>query len=289
MAIIFLLLLHLAALSVCGAEPSNGSEFQPGLLAEYRSLTNNPAVLPVRRIDAKPSFTSGGMTPHPRLPPGHFSVTWTGRIDVDGDEPIRFGAFLSGELMVLVDGEEVLRTRNREKDAWQESRNPLSRAAGTFPIKIVFSSVEGSAARLQLWWSGRSFSSEPIPAYRFTHPATAFTVEWRLDAQRERGRMMAGQFGCARCHREAFPGIEDPPPGPSLKGLGDRMSKKCLRDWLDNPQKFVPHARMPSLFSSGREGFIERFVVAEYLLKEMAAGETVRNQPGDHRAGRQSF
>ena len=145
MTIIFLLLLHLAALSVYGAESSNGSEFRPGLLAEYRSLTKNPAVPPVRRIDAKPSFSLGDMNPHPRLPPGPFSVTWTGRIDLDGDEQIRFGAFLSGELLVLVDGEAVLRTRNREKDAWQESRNPLSRAAGTFPIKIVFNSVEGSA------------------------------------------------------------------------------------------------------------------------------------------------
>src|SRR5436309_5393773 len=240
MTIIFLLLLHLAALSVYGAESSNGSEFRPGLLAEYRSLTKNPAVPPVRRIDAKPSFSLGDMNPHPRLPPGPFSVTWTGRIDLDGDEQIRFGAFLSGELLVLVDGEAVLRTRNREKDAWQESRNPLSRAAGTFPIKIVFSSVEGPAAQLQLWWSGRSFSSEPIPAYRFMHPAAEFTEEWRLDAKRERGRMMAGQFGCAQCHREAFPGIEDPPPGPLLKGLGDRMSKKCLLEWLDNPQKFMP-------------------------------------------------
>src|SRR6266446_2276704 len=141
MTILFLLLLYLAALSVCGAETSNGSEFQPGLLAEYRSLTKNPAVLPVRRIDAKPSFTAGDMTPHPRLPPGQFSVTWTGRIDLDGDDQIRFGTFLSGELLVLVDGEEVLRIRNLEKDGWQESRNPLHRAAGTFPVKIVFSSV----------------------------------------------------------------------------------------------------------------------------------------------------
>src|SRR5262249_31578410 len=160
---------------------------------------------------------------------------------------------------------------------------------GNYPIQIVFRSIEGSPARLQLWWTGKSFSSEPIPAYRFTHSTAEFSEAWRLDALRERGRVIAGQLGCAQCHQEAFPAIRDPPPGRSLKDLGDRLNKEWLLEWLDNPRKFLPHARMPALFSDDREGFLQRSLITDYLLENFTSPQRFLNSKGDHRSGRQSF
>src|SRR5437763_803253 len=70
-------------------------EVRPGLLAEYRSL--GPETRSVVRIDAKPAFTWGDSSPHPRIPPGPFEVTWTGVLHVRDPHPVRLGAHVGGE------------------------------------------------------------------------------------------------------------------------------------------------------------------------------------------------
>ena len=46
---------------------------------------------------------------------------------------------------------------------------------------------------------------------------------------------------------------------------------------------------MPSLFASGRGGFVERALLADYLLGELRSDEMVRNRQGTIEEGRQSF
>ena len=175
-----LLLLLPGALQILGADPGKGESFNlvwwpsthlNGKFGGVAPAANRPkAVLYLGRFDSSPASASRGS----------FTVTWTGRIDVDGDEELRFGAFLAGNLQVTVDGEDVLRWSNRGKEAWCESPKGLSRAAGTYPIRIVFSSIADSAARLQLGWSGKSFSQEPIPRLSLHTSAAEVSEEWRL-------------------------------------------------------------------------------------------------------------
>jgi hypothetical protein len=159
---IFLPLL-LSALQNYGAGPEREQNLQSGLLAEYRTLAESSGAVPLHRIDPKPSFTWGESTPHPRIPSGPFEVTWRGRIELEGDEDLRFGAWLAGKVRVQIDDEEVLQATHREQEVRHDAVKSFRREAGTYPIRIVFSSIEGTPARLQLWWSGQSFAAEPIP------------------------------------------------------------------------------------------------------------------------------
>src|SRR5262245_514201 len=67
---------------------ADGTSLQPGLIAEYRSLVNADAN--ISRIDAKPAFTLGYSSPHPRLPAGPFEVVWTGLLLLTDPGPIIF-------------------------------------------------------------------------------------------------------------------------------------------------------------------------------------------------------
>src|SRR6516162_5943788 len=75
----------------------------PGLVAEYRSVG-----VSVCQVDAKPAFYVGHASPHPRLPPGPFEVTWTGVIQLRDEGLLSFSAFAGGKLSMQVDGKTVL-------------------------------------------------------------------------------------------------------------------------------------------------------------------------------------
>src|SRR5262245_33709306 len=53
-------------------------DLRPGLLAVYRSAVEPEAAL--TRVEARPAFSLGNSSPHPRLPPGPFEVVWTGAL-----------------------------------------------------------------------------------------------------------------------------------------------------------------------------------------------------------------
>src|SRR5262245_11494846 len=71
-------------------------DLRPGLVAVYRSLADKDVTL--TRLDLKPAFSLGHSSPHPRLPPGPFTVTWTGVLFLKETAPIAFSAYLCGEL-----------------------------------------------------------------------------------------------------------------------------------------------------------------------------------------------
>src|SRR5262249_35828424 len=90
-------------------------DLPPGLVAHYQSLTDKSATL--HRIDAKPAFHLGLSSPHPRIPPGPFTVAWTGTLHLKDPAPITFDAFVCGEMTVEVDGDSVLKGRGETETA----------------------------------------------------------------------------------------------------------------------------------------------------------------------------
>src|SRR5207249_2569046 len=102
------------------------------------------------------------------------------------------------------------------------------------------------------------------------------------------GRAIAGRFGCARCHASALPAVDDPPPGPSLADIGKRVNRAWLMNWLADPAKMRTDAHMPALFASDRAGYVERWLVADYLVGNRDKREPEKTT-GDHRQGRQQF
>ncbi len=256
----------------------------PGLVATYRSVADEKAT--VTRIEAKPAFYLGRSSPHPRIPTGPFEVTWWGEISIKERGLITFSAFVGGEVTVTVDGVTVLEGKGQTDTSRITAKAPLKRDPGYYEFKVKFRSLADVPARLQIWWEGDAFAPEPLPAWRLSRLAgTARMQEVANDRLAERGRIAAGEYGCARCHASAFPAVNDPPPGPSLADAGRRLNKHWVMSWLADPAKVRPDAHMPTLFKDDRAGFVERWIVAEALTGTKQPDDT----PGNHRNGRLMF
>lgn len=267
--------------------PGRAEELRPGLVARYQSLAVPNARL--GRLDAKPALAIGHASPHPRLPPGSFQVTWSGWLQVAEPGPIRFEALVCGEVTVEVDGVVVLQGRGEQETAAVGPGPTLDRRPGNYPLTIRYQSLVGRPARLQLAWQGRAFAREPLPAWRLTHRAADVPPEVARDLLAEVGRQAVSRLGCARCHRSAFPGVTGPPPGPALADVRGRIDRDALLAGLADPSRFRGHARMPTLFTADRTGFVERSLVADLVLGPAPPRRSDADPPGDHRMGRRLF
>ena len=261
-------------------------EFQPGLLATYRSPTDPGATL--HRVEPKPTFHLGPSSPHPRIPPGPFEVVWEGLLRVQEPGPFSFDAQLGGEVDMVVDGVTVLRARGESEVGLSPSSTALTREPGSYRLTIRYRSLAGVPARLQVFWRGPTFAREPLPAWRLGHLAADVSPAARRDELAERGRAAVVRHGCARCHSGALPGVVEGPPGPSLADAGRRLDRGWLLDWLADPAEVRHGAAMPALFGSDRAGFMERWLIADALARGGEA-KPVDPPPGDHRAGRRAF
>lgn len=261
-------------------------DLRPGLPGVYRSLIDKDATL--ARIDLKPAFNLGHSSVHPRIPSGPFEVTWSGIIFIKETPPIAFEALVSGEITVEIDGVTVLQGRGDNDTSRVTGKDKLNRPTGLYRLRIHYRSLPDRPARLQICWEGPSFSKEPLPAWQLKHVAADLPKALAEDELAEKGRVAVGRLGCARCHQSAFPGVTEPPPGPALADLGQRIGKGWLLDWLADPPKLNKDARMPALFAADRDGFVERWLVAEHLLRG-AAEPKAPAAIGDHRMGRRHF
>jgi mono/diheme cytochrome c family protein len=240
-------------LALLGQDPVrvSGDEVRPGLLAVYQSQLDPAATL--YRIEPKPALTLGDESPHPRIPKGPFEVVWTGLLLFQDADSIT----IRGNAEIDIDGAAV---------------------AGPIQVKPGFHRIRVRCrcrpqAQVQLTWEGKTFAREPIPSWKFRHLPSELPEASRQEALAARGRDRVGRLGCARCHRDAFPGVQDPPPGPSLADLGQRVSATWLLSKLE--QHGLPSS--PA----------ERRVLAGTLLRGSAP--RAPDPVGDHRMGRRHF
>jgi cytochrome c551/c552 len=282
-------LLFVASLAAAPADRDDQDDaLEPGLVAVYRSLSAEGAAT-LTCIDAKPAFMLGDSSPHPRLPPGPFEVTWAGTLDQTTADAIRFGAFMGGSVTVTLNGITVLEGHGDSAASWVEA--PARHwPIGRYPLHIVYRSSPGAPARFQLWWEGTLFAREPVPAWRLKHSMAGLPQALAKDELAGRGRRAAGQLGCARCHASAFPAVDDPPPGPRLTDLGRRFSRAWLLEWLAEPAQVRADARMPAVFSADRQGFVERWLVTEHLAAATNTHKDLPSAPeGKEPVGRKAF
>jgi mono/diheme cytochrome c family protein/glucose/arabinose dehydrogenase len=266
-------------------EDAEPDEKRPGLIAAYKSLIDREAQW--MRVEAKPAFMLGHGSPHPRLPAGPFTVVWTGLLWVQESGPLRFDAIVGGAITLDVDGVRVLEGRTTSDTTRVKGAKTFTRPLGAYPFKLQFTSVPDVPARLQLWWEGPTFWAEAVPAWRFHHLPAQRPQGLAAEEDVQVGKTLALRLGCARCHGGALPGIEEPAPGPGLGDLRGRVSRAWLIRWLANPTDVHSDARMPAVFAQDRAGFVERWLVADYLAGKAAPP----SEPGEgnHRLGRQTF
>ncbi len=265
-----------------------GDELKPGLHAVYRSL--EAEVPPLERVDARPAFAPGHSSPHPRIPPGRFEVVWSGVLLLVDADAILFDAWVGGDLKLEVAGQTFLEGRGETDTSRVRASRPMELRPGMHRFRAAFRSLAGVPARLQIGWEGKTFSREPLPPWRLRHAPGELAESARKEALVEKGRAAVERLGCARCHAGAFPGITAPPQGPSLADAGRRMNRAWLVRWLEEPHQTRAGARMPALFPEGRKGLVERWIVADALVRSTGEGERRAGAaPGDHRLGRREF
>ncbi|MBM3999701.1 MAG: hypothetical protein FJ297_09220 [Planctomycetes bacterium] len=278
-------------------EPDEGSVRaapHEGLVATYQSLAD-PART-ARRIDAKPALALSEPAPHWRLPRGPFTARWEGHIEWRETSPVRLSLYVRGSVRVRLNGEVVLEAEGTD-DRRHEASHEVSCDIGDAPIVIEYRSPEDGPSRLQLWWESESFALEPIAAWFFQHADAQRVGPLEQDLIRDSGRALSLEFGCARCHASHFADPFAPRPGPSLASARGTLSPSWVRGWLADPPSKRRHVHMPRLFSDDRPGFVERWVVADYLGRAPTSGEgdgpangpAAPSPAGDHRMGRRLF
>ncbi|MFO0822638.1 MAG: hypothetical protein U0792_05875 [Gemmataceae bacterium] len=277
-------LLCLLATSPAGPLELEPGDLKPGLIAEFRSLVEKDVT--VTRIEKKPAFYLGRSSPHPRIPPGSYEVTYSGVIAMKDSGAITFSAFVGGEVTITIDGAVVLEGKGLT-DTARIVGKPTKRDTGSYTFIVKYRSVQDVPARLQIWWEGDAFAREPLPAWRLGHRDVDLSDRGFIEWAPEGGRSTIGQFGCARCHQSAFPGLKNPPPGPSLADSNRRLSKAWVMKWLAAPAKLHPDTHMPELFKDDRIGYVERWIIAESLAE--GAAKRTDAPEGDHRRGRITF
>lgn len=259
----------------------------PGLVAKYRSSTDDTATLD--RVDPKPALQWTDSSPHPRIPAGPVEVNWEGVIRLRDPGPINFSALVCGEVEIEVGGQLVLSGVGQTITTRVGPGVKFDYEPGWYSFRVRYRSPPRAPARLRLDWEGPSFAGEPIPAWHLYHlpPAAEHPLVTALVV--EQGRAMAQKFACRQCHADAFPGLAPRQAGPSLTDASARIDRAWLLKWLADPRAVQASASMPSLFVSGRQGFIERWILTEIFVPSTATRNTDPVPNANHRLGRRHF
>jgi cytochrome c2/mono/diheme cytochrome c family protein len=244
-------------------------DLTPGLVATHRDAAKPTSVSVVRLEPQIALALKAGESPHPRLQAGPGRTTWEGYVNILRRGPYRFLVRIRGQFTLKVAGKEVLTADVSGEQPTLVESAAVQLEAGVHPLVAEFTRLAG-LARVELFWEAPHFRREPLPYDHLGHLPDKTPPQLATDRQGERGRFLAEEASCVRCH----PSGKDNPivkglafhSGPDLSRAGQRLNADWLMNWLESPQKFRPGTAMPELFSADEDGRVERYAVAHYLL-----------------------
>jgi mono/diheme cytochrome c family protein len=246
------------------AEPKV-EDLRRGLVASYRDAAKTE----VQRLEPTIALAlKAGEAPHPQLDGKSEKVTWRGYLNVVRGGTYRFRARVRGELRVTIDVKEALRAEETGgAAAWHES-GEVKLEPGVHVFIVEFKRLAGPA-RVELFWEGPQFRSEPLNPDFLGHTAAQETEAFKKDVRAEDGRFLTEEMSCAKCHRapdgNKVAQTLASRPGPDLSKVGQRVHAGWIERWLEAPQKLRPTAVMPELFGHDDTGKVERRAVGAYL------------------------
>ncbi len=238
-----------------GAATGAAEDLRPGLVATYR---DDARPVPREVVCLEPAVglaLKAGEAPHPRLGAGGGTA--------------RFDMRLRGRFRLEVAGREVLAGEVRRERPGPVRGPEVRLEAGVHPLTAEFTRPSGAAA-VELFWSSPFFRREPLPGTALGHRAAQEGERLAVDTMIERGRFLAEEAGCARCHTPAdgdrmAAGLAAH-PGPDLSAIGRRARAGWLFRWLESPRKLRPATVMPEMFTTDEAGRTERYAVVCYLV-----------------------
>ena len=284
------LLAALSPLANLCAVPASGQPTQeaevdferPGLELVLHSRARDATDARVARLAAL--YVPEGEPSSPFLEPGPFEATFRGAIDIDLNDSFRFAVRGNGGVRLSIGGQVVL-----EHDTLPGDGAPAATASevrmnkGLNPIELVYSSPARGDASMRLTWSNDYLPEEPVPPGSLRHAGST-----ALDRGRSRraARDLVADAMCVRCHNtprvaEASAGgmPEAGEAGPDLEGIGSRLHRGWIEQWLLDPRSLRPRARMPKVLSIDPvEARRQAADLAAYLT--IAAGDNRAAEPG---------
>ncbi len=242
---------------------------RPGLLATY-GAAGRDGVIEITRLEPTIALSlKAGEAAHPRLATEGGTVRWLGHLNVLRPGSYRFSALLRGKFRLTLNGKEMLAHEVTAEKPVLRSGPETHLEAGLYSLTAEFTRLPGSA-RVELFWQSPHFRVEPLPYDQVGHLPDREPARLASDELLERGRFLAEEHGCVRCHLPAdkdrmASGLQTR-QGPDLSRIGQRVYAGWLYQWLESPRKLRLGTTMPELFNDDEMGRVERYAVTSYLI-----------------------
>jgi cytochrome c551/c552 len=248
--------------------PVEAEDLRPGLVTTYRDSAK-PA--PAEFCQLEPTIAllwKANESAHPRLAASEGTAQWEGYINIIRAGTYRFSARLRGKFRLRVGGKEVLATDVPDLTPILKEGPEVPLQAGVHALVAEYVRIPG-VARLEVTWQAPFFQPEPLAREYLGHLPAKLPVRLAADRLSERGRLLAEERSCIRCHQ---PDENDRMAkglswrqGPDLSKLGGRVHPGWIYHWLASPQHVRPGAVMPQMFTDDEAGRVERNLVTHYL------------------------
>lgn len=266
MRMTFSIVLILSATASLRAADIDPDKLRRGLVASYSSSSRSPEKL--MRIDPVVAISlKANEAAHPQLAPagGGGTVTWIGYVNITRAGNYRFHVLVRGLFKLMIDKDRVQTAVTGDTPAVKEL-TAMRLEAGVHSFVAYYDWNDGPA-RAELMWEGPQFRREPLPFDVLGHLPEE-TERFKSDALAERGRYLAEEFACFRCHspgdNKVAKGLTSR-MGPDLTKVGSRVQASWIYAWLESPRKLRPATTMPDLFKDDDNGKVERYAVTRYL------------------------
>ncbi len=199
----------------------------------------------------------------PFIEKGEYTASWSGYLNLEKRSRLYFSFSGNGAAELKIDG-ETLHKENGKLGLIESERHRLS--SGLRKLELKYKAPSSGPTGFRLYWRGRDFARETIPAKVFLRDAGVLLG----DCLRE-GRNLFGTSGCVHCHKGKELSLISSMPellqkGPSFKGIGSRLNKSWMASWIRDPKAHRPTARMPKLFHGEDENSIND--IAEWLASQ---------------------
>jgi len=264
--------------SICAQD----AETQPGLALTWQvGQAQTKTVAPNLWI-----YVPEGRSPSPLVPPGRFTATFEGFVNIDLRGDYSFHATGKGGVKLEINNAVLLDLKGIG-GVTEAKTKTIRLNKGANAIKVTYASPSKGDAQLRLFWSERPdkpLPHEPIRSGQLTHlPSPELTQATLV----EQGRELFLQYRCIRCHSSEGPAIpEFAMSGPAFNAIGDRLNPSWMSKWILDPKAQRPSARMPRMLH-GEQSSGDAFQIAAYLatLKGKAGESPGKPLKSDLEAG----
>lgn len=222
-----------------------------------------------------------GAAVSPFLKAGAFKARWEGVLVLEKRSRLVFHLVGAGVARLLVDGEVLV-------PAIGEPNESKRLSSGAHDFVVEYEPPTDGNAWLRLFWEGRDFGREPVPATAFGHDPNDPSL-LRQGTFRD-GRMLLAEKRCMACHQgSGLPAMAELKlRGPSLDGVGKRLRRDWLAKWIANPKAIRLSAHMPMVFKENGEEKAAH--IAAYLSADAPNDEgMVAATPAQVRSGGHLF